>query len=73
MIDIGNADRTPNTTMLNGTSANTVVNDSAPAASNRRSSRNRRHRKRKNVPARARSRIRSLQRFNESSGSMGEG
>ena len=54
-----------------GTSANKVVYASEPAAWNNRSSRKRLARKRKNVPARARSRMRSLQRFNESSGSMG--
>src|SRR3546814_16254751 len=64
-------DSTPNTTNDSGTSANTIVNDSAPADSNSRSSRNRRHRKRRNVPVRARSRMRSLQRYRVSRGSIG--
>src|SRR3546814_3976663 len=64
-------DSTPNTTNDSGTSANTIVNDSAPADSNSRSSRNRRHRKRRNVPVRARSRMRSLQRYTVSRGSIG--
>src|SRR5690606_29231659 len=66
----GNADSTPNTTIDSGTRAKVVVNDSAPAASNRRSSRNRRQRKRAKVVARARSRRRSPQRLSESSGSI---
>src|SRR5688500_5861334 len=70
MPKTGNADSTPNTTIDRGTSANTVVYDSAPAAWNRRSSRNRLPRKRKNVFARAQSRMRSVQRLRESRGSI---
>src|SRR3546814_17311374 len=70
-LNAGNMDSTPNTTIDSGTSANTIVNDSAPADSNRRSSRKRRNRKRRNVHVRARSRLRSLQRYRGSRGSLG--
>src|SRR5690606_30856201 len=66
----GKAESTPKTTIDSGTRAKVVVKESAPAASNRRSSRKRRHRKRANVAARARSRMRSAQRFSESRGSI---
>jgi hypothetical protein len=68
----GKADSTPNTTIDSGTSANTVVYDSAPAASNKRSPRNRAHTKRRYAPIRARSRTRSLHVFKVSSGSIAE-